>query len=146
MPHDQPAEATFHSVFCLTGSLPGDAVDRLLSERKAKEHVLAGSKDHKNSGMRGGCQLEYFVKFDALLDRAGTGPGWLKDPFVADIVARSIRSGNYDRVIRNGEELERTLWYVMFNPVKTRLVREWNQWPWSYLKPDLLGPDRAPSS
>jgi putative transposase len=45
---------------------------------------------------------------------------------------------SYDHVIRNGKELERTIWYVLNNPVKARLVQSWEQWPWTYVKPGLL--------
>jgi putative transposase len=45
---------------------------------------------------------------------------------------------SYDHVIRDGEELERTIWYVLFNPVKAKLVQSWEQWPWTYIKPGLV--------
>ncbi len=41
---------------------------------------------------------------------------------------------SYDHVIRTDEELERTIWYVLNNPVKAGLVSSWEQWPWSYCK------------
>lgn len=41
---------------------------------------------------------------------------------------------SYDHVIRCGEELQRTLWYVLNNPVKAQLVDSWDQWPWTYCK------------
>lgn len=45
---------------------------------------------------------------------------------------------SYDHVIRNGEELERTIWYVLNNPVKAGLVATWEQWRWNYVKPEFL--------
>jgi REP element-mobilizing transposase RayT len=45
---------------------------------------------------------------------------------------------SYDHVIRDDNELENTLWYILFNPVKARFVSEWEQWKWSYCKPELL--------
>jgi len=45
---------------------------------------------------------------------------------------------SYDHVIRDGEELERTIWYVLFNPVKASLVETWDQWKWTYVKPRLV--------
>lgn len=45
---------------------------------------------------------------------------------------------SYDHVIRDGEELERTIWYVLQNPVKAGLVETWDQWPWSYCKSEFL--------
>jgi putative transposase len=45
---------------------------------------------------------------------------------------------SYDHVVRNGEELEQTIWYVLNNPVKARLVDSWEQWQWTYCKPNLV--------
>lgn len=41
---------------------------------------------------------------------------------------------SYDHVIRDPEELERTIWYVLNNPVKAQLVESWELWQWSYCK------------
>lgn len=46
---------------------------------------------------------------------------------------------SYDHVIRNGGELERTIWYVLYNPMKAGLVTSWEQWPWTYVKAALVG-------
>lgn len=40
---------------------------------------------------------------------------------------------SYDHVVRNGEELERIIWYVLNNPVKAGLVEDWQQWKWTYI-------------
>lgn len=39
---------------------------------------------------------------------------------------------SYDRYIRNSEEWERTIRYVLNNPVKAGLVNDWREWPWSW--------------
>lgn len=39
---------------------------------------------------------------------------------------------SYDYVVRSGGELARVVAYVLENPVKARLVEEWQQWPYSY--------------
>jgi len=44
---------------------------------------------------------------------------------------------SYDRVIRDGDELERTLAYVLQNPVKAGLCQRSKDWKWSYLKSGL---------
>jgi len=62
------------------------------------------------------------LKSNALLDRRGEF--WQHE--------------SYDHVVRSGEELERTIWYVLENPVKAGLVTSWEQWPWSYCKPEYL--------
>ncbi len=45
---------------------------------------------------------------------------------------------SYDHVIRTDEELERTIWYVLGNPVKAGLVDSWEDWPWTYCKSGLV--------
>jgi REP element-mobilizing transposase RayT len=41
---------------------------------------------------------------------------------------------SYDHVIRNDDELEKTIRYVLYNPVKAGLVNKWENWKWSYCK------------
>ncbi len=48
---------------------------------------------------------------------------------------------SYDHVIRNGEELERTIWYILSNPVNAKLVKEWTDWPFTYVKPEFFRSD-----
>jgi putative transposase len=45
---------------------------------------------------------------------------------------------SYDHVIRDGRELERTLWYVINNPVKAGMIGSWEAWPWTYCKQGLV--------
>ena len=45
---------------------------------------------------------------------------------------------SYDHVIRDDNELERAISYVLNNPVNASLVQSWEQWPWTYVKPGLL--------
>lgn len=41
---------------------------------------------------------------------------------------------SYDHVIRDRQEWERIVNYVLNNPVKAGLVAKWEDWPWTYLK------------
>jgi len=43
----------------------------------------------------------------------------------------------YDHVVRDESELERTIWYVLENPVKAGFVDSWEKWPWSYCKKEF---------
>lgn len=45
---------------------------------------------------------------------------------------------NFDRLIRNDEELENCIHYTLNNPVKANLVANWWQWPHSYCKEEFL--------
>jgi putative transposase len=44
---------------------------------------------------------------------------------------------NYDRYCRNHEEWSRTIRYVLNNPVKAGLVKEWQEWKWSYCRKNM---------
>ena len=44
---------------------------------------------------------------------------------------------NYNHFARDEAELERILRYVLYNPVKANLVKEQNDWKWSYCKYDM---------
>jgi putative transposase len=41
---------------------------------------------------------------------------------------------SYDHVVRDTDELERIVQYVINNPVKAGLVSDWEAWPWTYVK------------
>ncbi|MDU0371694.1 transposase [Hymenobacter endophyticus] len=38
----------------------------------------------------------------------------------------------YDHIVRNSEEMQRIIAYVVNNPVKAGLVESWEQWPYTY--------------
>jgi REP element-mobilizing transposase RayT len=39
---------------------------------------------------------------------------------------------SYDHVVRDDAEFRRIVNYVLNNPVKAGLVKDWRQWKWSY--------------
>lgn len=41
---------------------------------------------------------------------------------------------SYDHAVRDADEKERILHYILNNPVKAKLVEQWTDWPWSYSK------------
>jgi REP element-mobilizing transposase RayT len=43
---------------------------------------------------------------------------------------------SYDHVVRDGSEFERIVWYILQNPVKANLCKSWEDWKWSYVKPE----------
>ena len=217
LPHYQPEYAIFHVVFRLAGSLPFHVIEEL---RQEQEQLKSEANDVRDKHLHGrqSAQLRklYFERFKALLDRASSGPTWLKEPEVREIVKEAIhhrdgelynllaycimpnhvhmlfepivndvsrfaesinekserdnvsnykvtkileslkkytalranrilqRSGpfwqheSYDHVIRNDNEFENTLWYILLNPVKAGFVDDWTEWKCSYCKPELM--------
>ena len=43
------------------------------------------------------------------------------------------QSESYDHIVRDEDELERIIKYVVMNPVKARLVESWEEWEHTYL-------------
>lgn len=41
---------------------------------------------------------------------------------------------SYDHVIRSDQEYENVIRYVIYNPVKANLCKEWKEWKWMYIK------------
>jgi REP element-mobilizing transposase RayT len=39
---------------------------------------------------------------------------------------------SYDHIVRDREECDRIIRYILNNPVKAGLVGEWSNWPWTY--------------
>jgi putative transposase len=44
----------------------------------------------------------------------------------------------YDHVIRKGR-LAVAIWYTLLNPVKAGFVKRWQDWPGTYLAPEIHG-------
>jgi putative transposase len=49
----------------------------------------------------------------------------------------------YDHVVRKGR-LGAAIWYVLLNPVKAGLVKRWQDWPGTYLAPEIYGFEGMP--
>lgn len=213
LPHYQPPGATFFMTFRLAGSLPTDVIIRLRQEQENLEKMLEGISDTNERGnLLHQSQRKYFGRFDEYLDRASTGPTWLAEPKIADLVSEAVhyrdakeyqllsfsimpnhvhlvfslrptklngecevvgrrdsspyvvtnivghlkwytalkgnrllnRTGafwqheSYDHVVRNGGELESTVWYVLENLGKAGLCMRWRDWKWTYVKEGLI--------
>jgi putative transposase len=44
---------------------------------------------------------------------------------------------SYDHYVRDEHELERIIKYILNNPVKSGLVKEWTEWKFTYINPSL---------
>ncbi|HHT9145802.1 MAG: transposase [Candidatus Brocadiaceae bacterium] len=208
MPHIQPNGAAFFVTFRLAGSLPKEVVLQLKEEQSKNERLLYKVKNETERKKKIDDQRKlYFGKFDEILDKATSGPCWLKDERIVKVVADAIRlhdkkefdllaycimpnhvhlvftvrhdyipsvraearatsttshyimtdilrlikgatareankilnrtgafwqHESYDRVVRDEKELNRIIWYTINNPVKAGLVKNADDWKWSY--------------
>ncbi|MGG9960320.1 transposase [Ferruginibacter sp. SUN106] len=44
---------------------------------------------------------------------------------------------SYDHIVRNKEEFERIIFYTINNAVKAGFVKDWKEWEWTYINPEL---------
>ena len=100
-PHIQPLGAIQFVTYRLAGSIPKETV----REYKAKREWLEDELKRVRKTAQGSDEpalkhwlervenfnREWFVKFEALLHKASSGPMWMKDERVADTVAESLR-------------------------------------------------------
>lgn len=91
LPHYQPENAAYHVVYRLSGSLPQEVIERLQSELEEAERYASGTKDDKGRvELFRQIRQEYFEKFDSLLDGSSTGPRWLGDPCIAELIVEVL--------------------------------------------------------
>jgi len=221
LPHYQPPGYTFFITFRLAGSLPLHIIHKLKSEHAEQLKLISGilNKKEKHESYQE-YQINYFEKFDSILDNYKNRVNWLKQSAVAekieeaihfrdgkqyDLIAYTImpnhvhivfstmieenvernlplnnvgrfaesptlsrngvstyivtkilqdlkkftarecnkilnRTGafwqheSYDHVVRDEKELYKIVEYVLNNPVKAKLIDQWNNWRWSYCK------------
>ena len=91
LPHFQPVGYTYFITFRLFGTLPVNVIRRLKKERKNKLEFnasLNNAKAKKDEYKK--IEVEYFLKFEKMLDTAATGPVWLNKNDIAEIVKNKI--------------------------------------------------------
>jgi putative transposase len=102
LPHIQPRGATFLVNFRLAGSLPTTVIESLRIEAGILEQRLLAIKDPAEKLLlREREQRKLFGKWDDALHNSQTGPFWLKDERIAQIVVNSIfyHDGNWFDVL-----------------------------------------------
>jgi putative transposase len=102
LPHIQPPGATLFITFRLAGSIPTEVLQQLRAGADQVEAILACIPDPQERAERAYLeQRRLFGKWDTALDMAQSGPFWLRDSRIADLVAESLhhRDGRvYDLV------------------------------------------------
>ena len=219
LPHIQPPNATLFVTFRLAGSIPKSVLEQWKQEKRWLEAEIdrtgriADSSpaeiDQQQKARVQEFHRRWFVKFEEILHKEETGPVWMKDPRIADLIQASLhyrdgkvfrldsysimsnhmhtmfkpflnerslrvvagsnplmyesvdptlgvimkslkgytayeanrilgRKGefweaeSYDHFVRDEAELARIINYVLNNPVKAGLVKDWRDWKWSW--------------
>jgi putative transposase len=204
LPHIQPLNTALFLTFRLAGSLPVEVLARMAEERRLFEQTLK-TNDAEFKSRFGELSRRHFAILESWLDKATTGPTWLADMRIAEVVAEALhhrdgkkyrldvfsimpnhvhavfaplaqndvpeslssimhslkrntarranlvldRSGafweheSFDHYIRNRVEWKRIVRYVLENPVKAGLVKNWKDWPWNYFRDQQANPDAS---
>jgi putative transposase len=108
LPHWQEPGAEYFVTFRLAGSLPKDAVRQLKELRDAFKNNSHREIDYqlKNRPF----EALIFKKYESLLDGQNTGPHWLKNKRIADIVMESLH-------FRDNKEYDLYAYCIMSNHV-----------------------------
>jgi len=215
LPHIQPPNATFFVTFRLAGSVPKSVLEQWKQEKRWLEAETGRVRksaddtsleiDQQQRARLLDFHRRWFVKFEEALHKEESGPVWMKDARVADLIQESLhyRDGNvfrldsysimsnhvhsvfkpflndrslrvvagshpqmyesddptlgvimkslkgytaheanrllgrkgefwdaesYDHFVRDDAELSRIINYVLNNPVKAGLVKDWRDW------------------
>lgn len=112
LPHWQPHGAEYFVTFRLAGSLPKEAIVKLKRERDLliQKHSSGSPRSDKLSDLRAKVHKLIFKKYDDLLDESLTGPTWLAQTEVTEIVKEAIH-------FRDGQEYELYAYSIMPNHV-----------------------------
>jgi hypothetical protein len=89
LPHWHPPGRTIFLTWRLEGSLPVNVIDQLRITRDRLSKRKSISQGWTNDRRI----LEYkrlFAKVDAILDKAETGPHWLKEPAIANMIQEAL--------------------------------------------------------
>ena len=137
LPHWHPVGKSLFLTWRLHGSLPQTVINQIRIARQR----LRQQRDRDPEGTSDARLLEYkrlFAKVDSILDRATSGPLWLKVKEVASIVQDALLQRyahlytlSFDHWCRDKDEFSRIVKYIENNPVKAGLVKRPEEWPWS---------------
>ncbi|MCX6148912.1 MAG: hypothetical protein NTX22_00140 [Ignavibacteriales bacterium] len=111
LPHYQPAGYTFFVTFRLVGSLPIAVIKKLKEDREKELKIISGIIEQKQKTEKYyEYQRKYFGIFDSILDKNKSGPMWLKEEKVAELVKEAIH-------YRDEKEYELIAYTIMSNHV-----------------------------
>lgn len=91
LPHYQPPGSTLFVTFRLANSMPKEALLKLQAERERVKVILSRITDPQERVERAYReQRRFFGKWDNVLDSRSTGPIWLQDARIAELMIESM--------------------------------------------------------
>ncbi len=89
LPHVQPLNTALFLTFRLAGSLPAAVLARMAEERHLLDQTLK-TKTAESRSRFGELARRHFAILESWLDKATTGPRWLADARIAELVAEAL--------------------------------------------------------
>ena len=108
LPHWQEPGAEYFVTFRLAGSLPKNVIRQLKESRDNFKKNLSHKTDYQSKNRQ--FEVSLFKKYEFLLDGQGTGPLWLSNKKVAEIVVEAIH-------FRDNKEYDLYAFCIMSNLV-----------------------------
>lgn len=109
LPHWQISGAEYFVTFRLAGSLPIPVVKELKQLRRQHQNQIAVNQNIKET-LHVKLESKLFKKYEELLDSCNTGPNWLSNSKIADIIKESIH-------YRDRQEYDLYAYCIMSNHV-----------------------------
>lgn len=109
LPHWQISGAEYFVTFRLAGSLPVHVVKELQELRRRLKNLLSQNPENKKT-LKRKLESKLFQKYEDLLDSCSTGPKWLEQPEVAEIIQESLH-------FRDNQEYDLYAYCIMSNHV-----------------------------
>jgi len=108
LPHWQEPGAEYFVTFRLAGSLPKKVIQQLKESRDTFKKNFSHKVDYQSASRKFEALL--FKKYESLLDGQGTGPNWLSNKNIADIVKEALH-------FRDNKEYDLYAFCIMSNHV-----------------------------
>jgi len=108
LPHWQEPGAEYFVTFRLAGSLPKKVIQQLKESRDTFKKNFSHKVDYQSESRKFEALL--FKKYESLLDGQGTGPNWLSNKNIADIVKEALH-------FRDNKEYDLYAFCIMSNHV-----------------------------
>lgn len=91
LPHIQPPGATLFVTFRLAGSIPAEVQRQLIAEARRIEANLLRIPDPQERERQAYLEQRHlFGKWDTVLHSVTSGPTWLREPKIADLIVESL--------------------------------------------------------
>lgn len=128
LPHWQPHDAVYFVTFRLKNSLPIEVIKSLKEERERTKALLEEFPESERERQNYLEERRYFGKWDSYLDKAESGPRWLAQSEIANIVKEAMH-------YRDGKVFDLHAFCIMSNHV--HVVFEISKADWQSAQPDL---------